>query len=164
VSGLATVVVTTLAFGFDEGLAVGLLSGGMTHSAALGTGLSAIAELPIDGATKAKLTANAPFQLDPTLTLEPGDRLVLSARRGAFLDAERDIGPEIDDPAPLSVPFTTATVVVTPDEAAGRDLGDLAQNPSTLSHTPSPTRSATSSSQWAGRSWSPSCTPFEGKA
>ena len=45
VSGLATVVAVTLAFGFDEGLAVGLLSGGMTQSAALGTGLSAITEL-----------------------------------------------------------------------------------------------------------------------
>jgi putative transport protein len=224
-SGLATVVVTTLAFGFDEGLAVGLLSGGMTHSAALGTGLSAIAELPIDDATKARLMANAPLgdaitygfgdlglilfltwlgprmlradlkgeakalekqlsgasaasgsvfrgahyglrahrvenaqiaasslaalearyaearlsvhrvqrgdallKLNPTLTLEPGDRLVLSARRGALLDAERDIGPEIDDPALLSVPFTTVAVVITKDEAAGRTLADLAQD------------------------------------
>jgi hypothetical protein len=36
----------TAAWGFDEGLAVGLLSSGMTQSAALGTGVSAIAELP----------------------------------------------------------------------------------------------------------------------
>src|SRR5215510_778975 len=35
--GLATVVALTLALDFDEGLAVGLLSGGMTQSAALGT-------------------------------------------------------------------------------------------------------------------------------
>ena len=47
VSGLATVIAVSAVFGFNEGLAVGLLSGGMTQSAALGTGLSAIAELPI---------------------------------------------------------------------------------------------------------------------
>ena len=47
VTGLAAVIGVTAAWGFDEGVAVGLLSGGMTQSAALGTGLSAIAELPI---------------------------------------------------------------------------------------------------------------------
>jgi putative transport protein len=61
VSGLAAVVGVTAAFGFDEGLAVGLLSGGMTQSAALGTGLSAIAELPIADESKANLMANAPL-------------------------------------------------------------------------------------------------------
>ncbi|HEX8032185.1 MAG TPA: hypothetical protein VF491_27175, partial [Vicinamibacterales bacterium] len=60
-TGLATVVITTAAFGFDEGIAVGLLSGGMTQSAALGTGLSAIAELPIAEEAKATLTAHAPL-------------------------------------------------------------------------------------------------------
>ena len=38
-----------------------LLSGGMTQSAALGTGLSAIAELPISDAEKATLLADAPL-------------------------------------------------------------------------------------------------------
>jgi putative transport protein len=61
VSGLATVVGVSAAFGFDEGLAVGVLSGGMTQSAALGTGLSAIAELPIPDDRKATLLANAPL-------------------------------------------------------------------------------------------------------
>src|SRR5262245_15577451 len=37
-SGLAAVVVVTALFDFDEGIAVGVLSGGMTQSAALGTG------------------------------------------------------------------------------------------------------------------------------
>ena len=45
--------------------------------------------------------------LTPALTLQRGDRIVVSARRGAFLDAERDIGPEIDDPALLAVPVKT---------------------------------------------------------
>ena len=61
VSGLAAVIGVTAIFGFNEGLAVGLLSGGMTQSAALGTGLSAIAELPIAEAAKTKLIADAPL-------------------------------------------------------------------------------------------------------
>jgi putative transport protein len=61
VSGLATVVGVTAAFRFDEGIAVGLLSGGMTQSAALGTGLNAIAELPVPQERKAELAANAPL-------------------------------------------------------------------------------------------------------
>src|SRR5262245_26507175 len=60
-TGLATVIVLSILLKFDEGLAVGLLSGGMTHSAALGTGLNAIAELPLDEAVKAKLAGNAPL-------------------------------------------------------------------------------------------------------
>ena len=60
-SGLAAVISVTAAFGFDEGLAVGLLSGGMTQSAALGTGLNAIGELPITAESKATLIANAPL-------------------------------------------------------------------------------------------------------
>jgi putative transport protein len=224
-SGLAAVIAVTAVWGFDEGLAVGILSGGMTQSAALGTGLSAIAELPIPAEAKATLIANAPLadaitygfgdlglilfltwlgpklmradlrseakalektlsaggadaqvfsaahyslrayvventqvaasslaalenryadarlsvqrvhrgadrlELNPALTLQAGDRLVVSARRGAFLNAERDIGPEIDDPALLSVPLTTAIVVVTGEHVNGKTIGDLAQDP-----------------------------------
>ena len=222
VTGLATVIGVTAVWGFDEGVAVGLLSGGMTQSAALGTGLSAIAELPIADASKAQLIANAPLadaitygfgdlglilfltwlgpmimradlkgeakaleatlaggkhggqifsaaqfslrahavenqqagastvadlearhadarltvhrvQRDqqmlkpaPDLALKIGDRVVVSARRAAFLRAEADIGPEIDDPALLSVPITAASVVVTAAEFKGKTLGELA--------------------------------------
>lgn len=225
VSGVAAVIAVSAVFGFNEGLAVGLLSGGMTQSAALGTGLSAIAELRIPDAAKSALMADAPLAdaitygfgdlglilfltwlgpkimradlkrdakaleqqlsggkdsgpvfsaahyslrayriesaeaaasnlaalenrfaaerlsvqrvqrggallpLDPTLPLEPGDLVVVSARRGAFLRAERDIGPEIDDAALLSVPVQTAAVVVTSADVNGRTLGSLAQDP-----------------------------------
>jgi putative transport protein len=224
-SGLAAVIGVSAVFGFDEGLAVGVLSGGMTQSAALGTGLSAIAELPIPDDVKAKLAANAPLAdaitygfgdlglilfltwlgpkilradlrqeaktleaqlssagpggevprgtyfglrayaidnaavsgatvaaleqryaaarlsvrrvqrgdaslaLSPALTLQRGDRLVVSARRAAFTTAERDIGPEVDDPALLSVPVTAASVVVTNREVIGKTLGELALDP-----------------------------------
>src|SRR6185503_5440191 len=193
VSGLVTVVAVSAIFRFDEGLAVGLLSGGMTQSAALGSGLSAISELQISDAAKTALIANAPLadaitygfgdlglilfltwlgpkimradlrseakaleqQLaggkdsgpffsaarlgrrayrvenaavaalsiaaledryaadrlsvqrvqrngelltpEPSLALKAGDWLLVSGHRAAFLRAERDIGPEIDD-------------------------------------------------------------------
>jgi putative transport protein len=223
-TGLATVVAVTAAFDFDEGLAVGLLSGAMTQSAALGTGLSAITELPIPDAQKATLVANAPLadaitygfgdlglilfltwlgpkimradlrrearelertlagqsgdrlfagahlglrayaientqvagatlaaleeryagnrmsvqrvqrggellQLEPALQLHRGDRIVLSAGRGAFPNAEREIGPEIDDPALVAIPVRSAAVVVTSRNVHGRTLGELARLP-----------------------------------
>jgi len=227
VSGVAAVVAVSAAFGFNEGLAVGLLSGGMTQSAALGTGLSAIAELPIPDTARQALMADAPLgdavtylfgdlglilfltwlgpklmradlkteaqalerqlsggkeggpvfsaahyslrayriesagaagasvaaleqrfaaerlslqrvqrggaslPLEPMLVLEPGDRVVVSARRAAFLRAERDIGPETDDPALLSVPVKTVSVVVTSAFANGATLGALAQDTGT---------------------------------
>jgi putative transport protein len=212
-------------FGFNEGLSVGLLSGGMTQSAALGTGLSAISELPIPEAEKVKLMADAPLAdaitygfgdlglilfltwlgpmlmradlkseakaleqqlsggkgggqifsaghyglrayrvesaeaaassladledrfaaerlsvhrvqrdgepmtLDPALALRPGDQLVISARRGALLRADRDIGPELDDASLLAVPMHTAAVVVTSAHVRGATLGALAEDP-----------------------------------
>jgi len=225
-TGLATVIGVSAVFGFNEGLAVGLLSGGMTQSAALGTGLSAIAELPIPDAAKTGMMADAPLAdaitygfgdlglilfltwlgpkimradlksdaraleaqlsggkpggdvfsaahyslrayrvegaeaaastlaalegrfaaerlsvqrverggdrlaLDPDLALKRGDRLVNSARRAAFLTAERDIGPELDDAALLSMPIRTVAIVVTSAAVNGTTLGALGQHPS----------------------------------
>ena len=223
-TGLATVLVVTSVFGFNEGIAVGLLSGGMTQSAALGTGLSAIAELPIPEDIKAKLIADAPLAdaitygfgdlglilfltsigpkilradlkreakalektlgagkesqlfsgahytlrgyvvesdrvaghtvaalethfadarlsvhrverlgerptLDPGLTLQRGDRIVVSGQRAAFVDAERGIGPEVDDPELLSIPVATAAAVVTSRELPGQRLAELGRHP-----------------------------------
>ena len=223
-AGLMAVIGVTTAFGFDEGIAVGLLSGGMTQSAALGTGLSAIAELPIPDAEKARLMANAPLadaitygfgdlglilfltwlgpkimgadlkreakelertlaggdaagevasrahygvrayqvqnpalagstvaalearyaearlsvqrvqrggkllKLDPGLELTSEDRVVVSARRLAFPNAEREIGPEIHDPALLSIPVKAASIVVTSRTVNGVTIGELAQD------------------------------------
>jgi putative transport protein len=225
VSGLVTVIAVSAIFDFDEGLAVGLLSGAMTQSAALGAGLSAISELPISATAKAALLSNAPLadaitygfgdlglilfltwlgpkmmradlrgeakaleqQLsggkdsvpffsatrlslrtyrlenaalaamnlaaleeryaadrlsvqrvqrdgellppEPTLALQLGDRLLVSARRAAFIQAEQNIGPEIDDAELLSVPVQTVSVVVTNGAVGGTTLGALAQEP-----------------------------------
>jgi putative transport protein len=224
-TGLAAVVGVSALFGFDAGLAVGILSGALTQSAALGTGLSAIADLPIDAASQATLAAHAPLadaitygfgdlglilfltwlgplilradlkreakalehtlaaaspggdvpsgtyyglrayrvenavvsgatlgalearyatarlsvqrvqrgdellQLTPALALSNGDRLVVSAQRGAFVNAEREIGPEVDDPALLSIPIQTVAVVVTNASIAGKTIAELAQAP-----------------------------------
>lgn len=221
VTGLVTVVLVAAAFGFDEGLSVGLLSGGMTQSAALGTGLSAIADLPIPGDVKSAMMANAPLAdaitygfgdlglilfltwlgpkvlradlradavalerelaakgpgddsftgplmgvrayavdqaglagttvaalearyaaarlsvqrvkrgdtplpVTPESTIAVGDRIVVAAQRGAFRDAVRTIGPEVDDAALLSVPLTTISAVVTNPAVIGRTLGEL---------------------------------------
>jgi putative transport protein len=61
VAGVGMTIATSVLFKFDLGTAVGLLSGGMTQSAALGTGLSALHGLPIEEAEKARLAANAPL-------------------------------------------------------------------------------------------------------
>jgi len=61
VSGLVAVLGMSALFGFDEGTSVGLLSGGMTQSAALGNGLGAINALPIDEAAKTVLSTHAPI-------------------------------------------------------------------------------------------------------
>jgi putative transport protein len=222
VAGLATVLVVSAAFGFDEGLAVGVLSGGMTQSAALGTGLSAIAELPIPEESRSVLMANAPLAdaitygfgdlglilfltwlgpkilradlkaeakrleqelsggvaggeafsaarfglrafavengavstvaalearfasgrlrvhrversgslvpLKPELTLKPDDRIVVSASRPVFVQAERDIGPEVADPKLLAVPLKTVGIVVTSRDVDGKTLADVARH------------------------------------
>jgi putative transport protein len=223
VTGLATVIVVVAIFGFDEGLAVGILSGGMTQSAALGTGIGAIAQLPIAPEMRTALAARAPLgdaitygfgdlglilfltwlgpkmlgadlkrearaleaqlaggrprqvfsgvhlavrahlvqnpdlagvtvealerryadtrltvqrvqrdgalvPLGPRLALQPGDQIVVAARRNALLTAEAEIGPELSDPDLLSIPVATAAVVVTNRAVIGQALGDLGQS------------------------------------
>jgi putative transport protein len=224
-SGLATVIGVSVLFGFDEGIAVGLLSGGMTQSAALGTGLSAIADLPVPDDVKATLSAHAPLAdaitygfgdlglilfltwlgpklmradlkaearaleqklsggkgggevfrgvhyglrayriesdaaagltvealeqrhaegrlavqrvqrgedilaMQPSLELKRGDRIVILARRAMLAAAERELGPEVDDPALLAIPMTTASVVVTSKRVHGKTVAELAVDP-----------------------------------
>jgi len=224
VSGLASVIAMVAFFGFDEGLAVGIFSGGLTQSAALGTGISAINELPISEAAKAALIDNAPLGdaitygfgdlglivfltwlgpkllrvdlkresrslaatlkgsgdetgvfrgtnyafralrienaavagrtvgeleesgaalrlavqrvrrreqvlgLHPSLTLQIGDEIAISARRGIFSDLDRSIGPEIDAPDLLAVPMQASSIVVTNRQAMSRSLSELAAN------------------------------------
>jgi putative transport protein len=61
ITGLATAVMVASVLKFDEGISVGLLSGSLTQSAALGTGLNAIAALPVSDEVKSRLSGNAPL-------------------------------------------------------------------------------------------------------
>ena len=61
VTGLATAVTVASVLKFAEGISVGLLSGSLTQSAALGTGLNAIAALPVSDEIKSQLSGNAPL-------------------------------------------------------------------------------------------------------
>lgn len=60
-TGLLTTLTVAYVLHFDEGISVGLLSGSLTQSAALGTGLNAIVNLPVSDAIKSQLSANAPL-------------------------------------------------------------------------------------------------------
>ncbi|WBL75481.1 aspartate-alanine antiporter [Bradyrhizobium xenonodulans] len=221
-TGLATTIAMSVLFDFDEGTTLGLLTGGLTTSAALGTGISAINSLPIPADLKATLAANAPLadaitygfgdvgvilfltvvgprlmridlkseaealeaklaafgrddqvlsgrffgvrayrvvkpgdavltvrtledrfssgrlavqrvkredkllQVQSQLALHPGDAIVIAARIGVFSDIVDHIGPEItDDPELLSVPQTSASIVVTRRAGHGKSLADL---------------------------------------
>jgi putative transport protein len=57
-AGLATVVLLSKLFGFDQGTAAGLLGGAMTQSAVIGTAEGAIRHLAISAADKATLESN----------------------------------------------------------------------------------------------------------
>jgi putative transport protein len=226
VSGLLMVLGMSALFHFDEGTSVGLLSGGMTQSAALGTGISAINALPMEEGAKAALTANAPLgdaitygfgdlglilwltvfgpwlmkinfrqecaalaekmagvggsakalltppqfsfrayrietpalngqtvgelekrfsesrlamervlrngqelKVVPELALSQGDTIVVAARSSLFSQAVEKIGPEVTDPEILSVPLTSAGIVVKSKNVARRSVAELMADP-----------------------------------
>ncbi|QDK46289.1 aspartate-alanine antiporter [Bdellovibrio sp. ZAP7] len=60
IGGLLAVIGCAWAMRFDTGTSAGLLSGSLTQSAALGTGISAIHELNIGPAEKDRLSSNVP--------------------------------------------------------------------------------------------------------
>jgi putative transport protein len=71
------------------------------------------------------------LKINPAVELELGDQVVVSAQRRAFANTDREIGPEIDDPALLSVPVKTAAVVITERDVIGKTIGELALDPRT---------------------------------
>lgn len=60
-SGLAAAIACGYFFRFDTGTTAGVLSGALTQSAALGTGINAIHSLPIAAAEKEILSTNVPI-------------------------------------------------------------------------------------------------------
>jgi putative transport protein len=138
VTGVGAVATVSLVLGFDEGLAVGVFSGGLTHSAALGTGISAIAELPIPAESRRLLIDSAP--LGDAITYGFGDLgLILYVTwlgpwlMGSDLKREADAweqtltGPTGQDDVVGGPPYQYRTYRVERDSAVGATVRDLEQ-------------------------------------
>src|SRR5262245_44751932 len=81
-AGLGTGYALAKAFGFDAGSAMGLLAGGLTESATLGTGSDAVNRLAIDAAAKTQLLSNATVAFAVTYFLGVVTSLTFLARLG----------------------------------------------------------------------------------
>ena len=114
-----------------QGTHHGLRAYRVEHPDAVGTTIGALEQRYGDARLSVRRVQRAAVLLDvtPALALVPGDRLVVSARRAAFQGVEREIGPEIDDPALLTVPIKTGALVVTSRTVGGRTLAELATMP-----------------------------------
>jgi len=65
------------------------------------------------------------IDVQAALELKQGDLIVVSARRSVLMDAEHQIGPEVDDPALLAVPMKTVSVVSRAGGSTARRLAEL---------------------------------------
>lgn len=79
-AGLGTGYALAKAFGFDAGSAMGLLAGGLTESATLGTGSDAINRLSIDASAKSHMLSNATVAFAVTYFLGVVTSLTFLAR------------------------------------------------------------------------------------
>jgi putative transport protein len=80
--GLGTGYALAKAFGYDAGTAMGLLAGGLTESATLGTGSDAVGRLSLDAAAKNQLLSNATVAFAVTYFLGVVTTLTFLARLG----------------------------------------------------------------------------------
>jgi putative transport protein len=83
VTGLGTGYALAKALGFDAGTAMGLLAGGLTESATLGTGSDAINRLSLESAAKAQLLSNGTVAFAVTYFLGVVTALTFLGRLGA---------------------------------------------------------------------------------
>jgi len=81
-AGLGTGYALAKTFGFDAGSAMGLLAGGLTESATLGTGSDAINRLAVDAAAKTQMLSNATVAFAVTYFLGVVTSLTFLARLG----------------------------------------------------------------------------------
>jgi putative transport protein len=79
-AGLGTAYALAKAFGYDAGTAMGLLAGGLTESATLGTGSDAVNRLSIDAAAKSQMISNATVAFAVTYFLGVVTTLTFLAR------------------------------------------------------------------------------------
>ncbi|HZF20311.1 MAG TPA: aspartate-alanine antiporter [Burkholderiales bacterium] len=81
-AGLGTAYALAKAFGYDAGTAMGLLAGGLTESATLGTGSDAVNRLSIEAAAKSQMISNATVAFAVTYFLGVVTTLTFLARLG----------------------------------------------------------------------------------
>src|SRR5262249_31087816 len=81
-AGLGTGYALAKGFGFDAGSAMGLLAGGLTESATLGTGSDAINRLSLAAAAKSQILSNATVAFAVTYFLGVVPTLTFLARLG----------------------------------------------------------------------------------
>src|SRR5262249_34479786 len=81
-AGLGTGYALAKAFGYDAGTAMGLLAGGLTESATLGTGSDAINRLSLAAAAKSQILSNATVAFAVTYFLGVVTTLTFLARLG----------------------------------------------------------------------------------
>lgn len=81
-AGLGTGYALAKAFGYDAGTAMGLVAGGLTESATLGTGSDAVNRLSIEAAAKSQMLSNATVAFAVTYFLGVVTTLTFLARLG----------------------------------------------------------------------------------
>ena len=69
IAGLFVAYGISLLFGYDAGTAAGLVAGGLTESAAIGTAMDAISKLPVTEAERTALANNIPVAFSVTYML-----------------------------------------------------------------------------------------------
>ena len=69
IAGLLVAYGISLLFGYDAGTAAGLVAGGLTESAAIGTAMDAISKLPVTEAERTALANNIPVAFSVTYML-----------------------------------------------------------------------------------------------
>jgi putative transport protein len=135
-TGLATAWLVAMLFGFDVGTAAGLLAGGLTESATVGTAGDAIARLALDAAVREQLVSNVAVAFAVTYLVGLitavwvlsvlGPKLMRVDLAAECRQLEERMGAVTAEPGVLSAysRFNLRAYRVTP-ELGGRTAGDL---------------------------------------
>lgn len=135
-TGLGMVWLAARVFGFDPGTAAGLLAGGLTESAALGTATDTLARLALEPAVREQWTSNVAVAFAVTyltglitvVWLLPvlGPRLMRVDLRAACQALEREMGTTTAEPGVLSAYSRHAVRAYgLPAALAGRTVQEL---------------------------------------
>jgi putative transport protein len=136
-TGLVSGYVLARIFGYDPGIAAGLIAGGLTESATIGTATDAINRLPIDAAAKDQLISGAAVAFAVTYFLGVLTVIAVLSRLGPkllgvdleasckALEKEMGVLPEGQSAATGYQPFAARTYRVERDTYAGRTVDEI---------------------------------------